>query len=248
MPQGVDQVRADEAGPAHVTSTVLPSSFINTWRGKMGVGVHGIADRKCHRRWYCSGTNSGRGETILDALCDMLQLGIAQLGVHRQRQASGRQRPRPRGNFRGDGPGIHIGRLEWDERRIMNRRRHATLAELHIERLWIDAVQQHDIQMPHVTTGVDCLRQRELRNASQQLTVTLGVPAAGRVPLVQVAELDFEDRPLQPFHAGVVTQLDMIMPTVLPHDGRRDRRTRAATLASLVTIAPPPNAPRFLPG
>ena len=82
--------------------------------------------------------------------------------------------------------------------------------------------------MPNVSFRFDRRRQSNLSHIGEQLGKPGRMSPTGIVPFVQVPQLDLEDRTLNAFHAGVVADLDVMVPSVLSvvaqaADAGRDR-------------------------
>ena len=66
-----------------------------------------------------------------------------------------------------------------------------------------------------MTLGPGEGRDAQSRKVGEALAVARGVPGPRRVPAVHVAQLDVQDRALDPLHARVVAELDVVMAPVL---------------------------------
>ena len=79
----------------------------------------------------------------------------------------------------------------------------------------IDAVEQHDVEMPNVAGGICAVGSCRPGTSASSSWYSRSVTPARRVPLVEMRQLHVEHRALDAFHSGVVTDFDVIVPAVL---------------------------------
>ena len=109
-----------------------------------------------------------------------------------------------------------VGGLQGDRSGVVDGRRDASIGQFALKPAAIDlAVQQDDEQVPGMAARRRQAGELNVGRIREKFAIEPCVTGTGRVPRVEMAQLDVQHGPLNAFHPRVVANFDVIVPTVL---------------------------------